>query len=252
LCICTQRTQSCRTLSTEPGIHIATPIDEARVNVVHRILDRYGRLLSPEEFKELSKTDPNLPPPAAMASYAASFEVPSLAEGFSIIDEVPFVRRPEPTHQNKGLLLDVDGTIRETLSGDFYPKTPEDIRLLPNRREVLLEWIDRGYQLFFISNQSGVSSKKVSQTAVEACFDRTVELLDLPVTEVRFCPHKAFPASCFCRKPMPGHGVDLMRTYKLSQQDLVMVGDMESDARFARAIGATYFDAAEFFDSKKG
>ena len=38
-------------------------------------------------------------------------------------------------------------------------------------------------------------------------FARTVELLDLPVAEVAYCPHPAFPVGCFCRKPLPGLGV---------------------------------------------
>jgi len=39
-----------------------TPLNEAYQNVVLRILERYGRLLGPDDLKELSKTDPNLPP----------------------------------------------------------------------------------------------------------------------------------------------------------------------------------------------
>jgi HAD superfamily hydrolase (TIGR01662 family) len=226
---------------------MATPVDEALVNVVLRVLERYGRLLSPYELKELGKTDPNLPPPAALAAYAANFERPRVDEGFSVVEETPFKRRPQPDHSGKGLLLDIDGTLRRTASGAIYPTDPSDVVLLPNRRETLQRWLDDGYQLFLISNQSGISSGKVSQWAVEACIMRTVQLLGLPVTEVRYCPHQAFPTTCFCRKPMPGFGVALMRKYQLSREHLVMVGDMDSDARFAEAIGATYRSADEFF-----
>lgn len=228
-------------------IHLATPIDDALVNVVQRVLERYGRLLAPDELKELAKTDPNLPPPAALASYAAQFESPTVDEGFSVVEDTPFERRPGPSHTAKGLLLDIDGTLRTTASGAIYPTDPADVVLLPNRRETLQRWIDDGYQLFLISNQSGISSGKVSRAAVEACIMRTIELLGLPVTEVRYCPHKAFPASCYCRKPMPGFGVALMKKYELSREHLVMVGDMDSDARFAETIGATYHTADAFF-----
>ena len=54
-----------------------------------------------------------------------------------------------------------------------------------------------------------------SASAAEAAFLKTVELLQLPVTEIAFCPHAAFPVSCFCRKPMPGLGVYLMQRYGL-------------------------------------
>lgn len=228
-------------------LHMATPVDEALVNVVQRVLERYGRLLAPDELTQLAKSDPNLPPPAALANYAARFESPQLDEGFAVVEDTPFERRPQPTHTGKGLLLDIDGTLRRTASGAIYPTDPADVVLLPNRRETLQRWLDDGYRLFLISNQSGIASGKVSREAVEACILRTVELLGLPVTEVRYCPHKAFPMSCYCRKPMPGFGVALIQKYALSREHLVMVGDMDSDERFARALGATYHSAEEFF-----
>lgn len=228
-------------------IHLATPPREAQVNVVNRILERYGQLPGPDELKELAKNDPNLPPPAAMAAYAACFEPPDLDEGFSVIEEIQFERRPEPACAKKGLLLDVDGTIRVTKSGEFYPVTPDDIDLLPNRREKLQPWIDDGYELFFVSNQSGIASKKLTREDAQSCFNRTIELLGLPVKEVAFCPHPAFPANCFCRKPLPGLGIQLMQKHELAREHLVMVGDMDSDADFAATIGAKYHDAKDFF-----
>jgi histidinol-phosphate phosphatase family protein len=225
-----------------------TPLNEAYQNVVLRILERYGRLLGPDDLKELSKTDPNLPPPAAMARWAASFEPPNLDEGFSVVEEIPFVRRPAKPGTVKGLLLDVDGTLRTTRSGEIYPRQPDDVQLLPGRRETLQRWVEVGYRLFFVSNQSGVASGQVSREAVDACFQRTVELLGLPVAEIAVCPHPAFPAGCFCRKPLPGLGIYLKQRHNLAGEHLAMVGDMDSDAQFAAALGATYHSAEDFFD----
>ena len=226
---------------------LATPIDEAYANVVLRILERYGRLLGPEELKELGKDDPNLPPPQAMARWAASFEAPHVDEGFAVVEELPFVRRVDPRFTGKGLLLDVDGTLRRTRSGEIFPRSPEDVELLPGRREQLRRWVADGYKLFFISNQSGVASGTVSKEAAEAAFARTVELLDLPVAEVAYCPHPAFPVGCFCRKPLPGLGVALIQRHQLAREHLVMVGDMDSDRDCARALAARYVHADEFF-----
>ena len=69
----------------------------------------------------------------------------------------------------------------------------------------------------------------------------------MPVVDLAYCPHTAFPAGCFCRKPMPGLGIALARKHGLAIDQWVMVGDMDSDADFARAIGARYVDAADFF-----
>lgn len=227
--------------------HLDTPMTEAFENVVRRVLERYGKLLGPDELKELSKTDPNLPPPAAMARWAACFEPPQLDEGFGAVEITPFVRRPGPARLGKGLLLDVDGTIRTTKSGEIYPREPADIELLPGRREVLQRWLDDGYQLFFVSNQSGVASENVTAEAVEACFARTIELLGLPVQEVAYCPHPAFPAGCFCRKPLPGMGILLADRHGLAREHLVMVGDMASDQQFAEGLGARFIHTDQFF-----
>ncbi len=227
--------------------YLATSVADARFNVALRIYRRYGRMLGPDEMKELTKSDPNLPPPVAMQRWMDSFEPPALDEGFSVVDEIAFVRRPDASLVNKGLLLDVDGTLRKTKSGELYPRQPDDIEILPGRAEVLNRWIDDGYQLFLVSNQSGVASNHLTREAADACFARTVELLGVPVAQIAYCPHSAFPAGCFCRKPMPGLGVQLMMQYRLAPEHLVMVGDMDSDEAFARSIGARYFDANEFF-----
>jgi HAD superfamily hydrolase (TIGR01662 family) len=230
-------------------IYLATSMRDATVNVVQRILERHGRLLGPDDLKALAKTDPNLPPPAALDRFAAQFERPSLDEGFGVVEEIPFVRRTPTPRTTKGLFLDVDGTLRKTKSGEIYPRTVDDIEILPRRRDVLRRWIDQGYRLFFVSNQSGVASGQVSHDDVAAIFARTIELLDLPVADVAFCPHPSFPVGCFCRKPMPGMGVHLIEKHGLDSSSLVMVGDMDSDERFAEAIGAKYHHADSFFGS---
>ncbi|MEO7326947.1 MAG: aldo/keto reductase [Minicystis sp.] len=231
---------------------LATPIDEAQINVVSRVLERHGKLLGPEELKALAKADPNLPPPAALTRWAACFEPPHREEGFALVEEIPFVRRVDPAFVEKGLLLDVDGTLRKTKSGENYPRTPEDIEILPGRREVLERWVARGYKLFFVSNQSGIAGESVSREAVEACFTKTVELLGLPVEEVAYCPHSAFPVGCFCRKPLPGLGVWLMNRHRLAREHLVMVGDLGSDQGFAKALGVKYLTAEELFGATAG
>jgi HAD superfamily hydrolase (TIGR01662 family) len=224
-----------------------TPIAEARINIVLRMLEKHGRLLGPEEMKALAKTDPNLPPPAAPARWVAGFEAPAADEGFAVVETVAFVRRVDPTHTGKALFLDVDGTLRRTRSGEPYPRHPDDLELLPGRREILAAWVAAGRRLFLVSNQSGVASGKLSREAAEAGFRRTVELLGVPVADVAFCPHPAFPAGCWCRKPMPGLGVALMQRHKLSREHLIVVGDMKSDAEFAAGLGAKFYDAETFF-----
>ncbi|MEM9598304.1 MAG: aldo/keto reductase, partial [Acidobacteriota bacterium] len=46
------------------GIRIDAPVEEALFNACLRMLDRHGRILSPDEIRQLSKADPNMLPPA--------------------------------------------------------------------------------------------------------------------------------------------------------------------------------------------
>jgi histidinol phosphatase-like enzyme len=46
---------------------------------------------------------------------------------------------------------------------------------------------------------------------------------------------------------MPGLGVYLARKYQLSYEEMIMVGDMDSDRHFADGLGIRYKDASEFF-----
>lgn len=229
------------------ALWLDTPLDEARVNVVRRMLALTGKLCGPDALKELGATHANLVPPSALTSWLGAFERPSRLEGFDTVERRPFSRIPGGGTR-PGLFLDVDGTLRVTRSGEKYPKAPDDFELLPGRREVLMRWHEAGWALFFVSNQSGIASGKVSAETVEAAFAGTAAALGVPVTDIAFCPHPAFPVGCFCRKPMPGLGVALIDRHGLDPERLVMVGDMSSDAGFAAAIGARYFDAEHFFD----
>jgi len=229
-----------------------TTLSDARWNAVLRMLHRNGRLLGPDEIAVLSKSEPNTIPPIAQSIWLKNFEPPTVAEGFSQIERRPFMRIPRPDRTQKAILLDVDGTVRMTRSGDKYPRDPADLAILPLRREILRRWHDLGYRLFFVSNQSGIASGKTRRDLVEAAFDKTIELLDLPIDDVAYCPHQAFPIACFCRKPMPGLAVQLIERHALSVPDLIVVGDMRSDAGLADGIGARYIDAADFFREPGG
>ena len=61
---------------------------------------------------------------------------------------------------------------------------------------------------------------------------------------------KAFPAGCFCRKPMPGMGIDLVVRHGLSMEHLVMVGDMDSDLSSRPTSGSPIITPMTFLLSR--
>jgi aryl-alcohol dehydrogenase-like predicted oxidoreductase len=73
-------------------IWLDTPLAQAQVNLVERVLERVGRLPSPEELRELSRREPGLLLPTSQMRAVRELEEPSLDEGFDAIEHVPFIR----------------------------------------------------------------------------------------------------------------------------------------------------------------
>lgn len=225
-------------------LHMNTSIEDAQFNAAKRIIEKTGKLLSPEEMK--NHKDPNIFPVAVLFAYQKSFEEPTVSEGFSSVEKVKFVRRNNSEYCNKALILDYDGTLRKTKSGQDYPIESNDIEALPGRKEILQKYKDAGYRLLGVSNQSGIGKGKLSNGAAKACFDKTNELVGHEIEYV-YCPHGSFPIACYCRKPLTGWAVHFIMKYKLDASQCIMVGDMTSDKTFAKRAGFKYVDQAVFF-----
>lgn len=83
-----------------------TPLPEAQTNVVLRMLEKYGRLLDPEELAEASETDENLVRPSVLFRMVRDLEPPSADEGFSEIEVVPFARRTR--HEGAAIAIAIE------------------------------------------------------------------------------------------------------------------------------------------------
>ncbi len=230
-------------------VWLDTPIEEARYNAAKRMLERQGKLLGPEEIRQAGRKDPNMFPPAVLTSFAKKLEPPANSEGFDEVQRVPFLRARGADYVNKALILDYDGTLRRTKSGAVYPTDPEDIVALPGRTEVLERYRGEGYRLVGVSNQSGVSSGRLTHEQATACFERTNALLGIDIEYV-FCPHPAGNPRCWCRKPLPGWGVHFIEKYRLDPAACIMIGDLRSDERFAAACGFPFVQAEKFFEDQ--
>lgn len=66
------------------------------------------------------------------------------------------------------LALDLDGTVKVTLSGEPFAKNAHDVKLVEGIEEAIWKWKNLGYIIFGISNQGGVAMKfKTPEEAVE-------------------------------------------------------------------------------------
>jgi len=224
---------------------LTTSIEDAQFNACDRMMRLRGKILSAAEMK--TDKSPNIFPPVVLFKYKKEFEKPTVDEGFGYVIKRKFERRFPKDWTGRAVIFDYDGTLRDTISGAKWPQDPADVMILPNRTERILAWKKLGYMLLGVSNQSGIAKGTPDEAGAIACFERTNELLGHDI-EYHYCPHRVPPISCYCRKPMPGLGVQLFHKYKLDPRQCIMVGDMTSDKTFAkRSHIGKYVDAEVFF-----
>jgi HAD superfamily hydrolase (TIGR01662 family) len=221
-------------------VWLDTDLENSQFNACLRMIERTGKILGPKE----KTNDPNLFPVAVIYKYRKEFEKPSKTEGFDSVEVVNFKREYPSDWINEAVIFDYDGTLRETKSGNKFPKYKEDVRILPNRKEIIQKL--KGKILLGVSNQSGIAKGELTAERAIECFKETNRLLGVDI-DFRFCPHSVPPISCYCRKPGPANGVDLILKYKLDPRKCIFVGDMGTDKTFAERCGFTFVDQEKFF-----
>lgn len=95
-------------------IYLDLDIESCTINACMRMMKNHGHLLSPSEIKKSS--NPNDIPPTVLFRFRKRFEMSSKGEGFSSVQCVQGYKHTF-TGSNKAVILDYDGTLRETLGG---------------------------------------------------------------------------------------------------------------------------------------
>ena len=238
------------------AIVMTTSIEDAQINALNRMWDNYNQIFySSEDIKNhpKAKKDSSVFPVAVFYKYRKEYVVPEMSEGFVSIEKIKFLRDWSKckgwTGKNKALILDSDGTLRTCKGNKEYPIHPNEIEILPNRTEVLKDHLSQGYMLLGVSNQSGVAKGDMTHQECQECFDETNRLLGVDI-EHHFSPAKVPPIVTYCRKPLSGIGVHLIRKYNLNPTDCIYVGDMTVDKSFAERLKFQFYFAKDFFKIK--
>lgn len=176
----------------------------------------------------------------------------------------------------KLLLVDLDNTIREPLSGAKFISHPKDQRIIAGADKALAHYDKQGWTIVGISNQAGIASGYKSLEDAIKEQEYTLELFP-QIRCILFCPDFdgsqcwAVTSHVYRVKPVPCHEESWSRKYigtfrkpgagmlKLSI-DLYMlkesiqggllnkaiwyVGDRPEDEQAAAAAGINYLDAA--------
>jgi histidinol phosphatase-like enzyme len=226
-------------------VRLMTDIADAQINAVSRLIEAHGALPMPEDLRSLGRKDHRYFGPDAQFRYERQVEPPTMDEGFASIKERPFVRAPSDA-SGSAVVLEYDGVLCASARGNAAVLDPSDIVIDDAKRAVLASRVSAGNRLFAIAWRPQIASEAMKAEDVDACFERTREILGLPI-DFAYCPHPAGPPVCWCRKPLPGLVLEFTRGYGISLDRSVMVGRAAADRTMAGRLSMTYAAEADFF-----
>lgn len=237
--------------ATEAGVPVRLKFvevskEQAQFNLCWRMCERYGHVLRCEELKDY-KHDDNMFAPTVLFGWFKKMARPLRAEGFDSVEIIKKGRWKLPAEfKNRAVIVDYDGTIRETKSGDKWPRDPSDVCAYPQAAAKLKKLAKDGWLLLGASNQSGVADDDPPMDVAKACFEETNRQLGVDI-EYAFDYSRAGPIRSWHRKPMPGMGVDFIWKHRLDPERCVFVGDAPTDRTFAQRCGFHFEWASVFF-----
>jgi aryl-alcohol dehydrogenase-like predicted oxidoreductase/predicted kinase len=205
-------------------VSLTTTIDQAQVNAVTRIVERYGRLPDDAEWAALRGRDVAAFLPTVQFRYQRELEPPDASEGFSRIEERAFEPQTNSARQGRAVIVWCD-----------------EPAILETHATLLRAHQESGAIVAVMSWQPGIEAGVQAEAVVRGSFvglaDRAGLRIDLSV-----CPHAAGPPRCWCRKPLPGLGVALIHRHRLDPARCLYVGSGPQDPGFARKLGFKYFN----------
>jgi aryl-alcohol dehydrogenase-like predicted oxidoreductase/predicted kinase len=196
-------------------IWLDTPLAQAQVNLVERLLDRSGVLPSPEALREMARREPGVLTPTSQMRTLRELEPPSMDEGWVAIERIPFARASASDGAQVGVLV--------AAAALQQPGWKDALRL--DRRDVP--------HLVFDWNPDGIAD------AVAAGAAAVSALVSGPV-ESALCPHGAGPPACWCRPPLRGLALAFARRHNVDLARSILVGTAPAHRTLATTLGADY------------
>jgi aryl-alcohol dehydrogenase-like predicted oxidoreductase len=193
-------------------VWLDTPVAQAQINLVERILDRFDCVLpSPEELRRVARREAGILAPTSQLRAVRELEEPSGDEGFADLERVPFVRTPGPG--GVGVLVAAaclaEPGWEEPLAG-----------LAAGRPHLVFDW------------RPGADADVLANDAA-----RLEAVVGGPV-EHAVCRHPGGPPTCWCRPPLPGLPLAFARRHGVELSRSILVGASAAHRTLAATLGA--------------
>jgi aryl-alcohol dehydrogenase-like predicted oxidoreductase len=200
-------------------VWLDTPLAHAQVNLVERLLERFGALPTPEQIRTAARGEPWLMLPTSQMRALRELEPPSADEGFATVETVSYARvalaggRP-------GVFIGAAATSRSGILralADAEPSAPH----------LLFDWIPDG----------DAGALRAARTRVEAAVSGPVD--------VAVCQHPGGPPSCWCRPPLPGLPLAFAHAHSVDPSRSILIGCSPAHRTLASTLGAHYIPVAD-------
>jgi len=194
-------------------VWLDTPLAQAQVNLVERLLERFGSLPSPEELRAVARREPGVHAPGSQMRTLRELEPPAADEGFASVEQVPFTRSAGR------------GRVGAFIAAAAFRE--------PDWKGALEQGDRRVPHLVFDWKPGGAAEENADVASL-----LTAEVSG-PV-ESALCPHPAGPPICWCRPPLPGLPLAFARKHAVDPSRSVLLGTSAAHRTLATSLGARY------------
>ncbi|MFA5356526.1 MAG: HAD family hydrolase [Candidatus Omnitrophota bacterium] len=159
------------------------------------------------------------------------------------------------------VFLDRDGVINRYPGDRDYVKSWDEFEFLPRVKPALKRLNEKGFRVFIISNQAGVSKGIYTQEALDTITGNMLsdlEAFGINIARVFYCIHRQ-EDDCACRKPRTGNiekALMMLRKEGIEPElrKSYFIGDTIRDIETGRAAGLNtilVFSGKEKADNKE-
>jgi aryl-alcohol dehydrogenase-like predicted oxidoreductase len=192
-----------------------TTLAQAQVNLVERILERFGSLPAPEELRMRARLEPGILTPTSQMRTLREFEPPSPEEGFAVVERTPFARAPVSGRARAGVFVAAEALARSGWSAALAASDPD----VPH---LVFDWTPAG-----------------STDAMLAGVERLAGQVT-GIVEGAVCAHAAGPPVCWCRPPLPGLPLAFARAHGVDPTRSALIGTGPAHRTLASTLGSRY------------
>jgi D-glycero-D-manno-heptose 1,7-bisphosphate phosphatase len=136
------------------------------------------------------------------------------------------------------LFLDRDGVVN--IEADYVWQV-EDFNFVDNIFRLCENFQTKGYKIFIITNQSGISRGYFSESDFNHLNDWMVARFlenGIIISKVYYCPHHPdITGPCNCRKPNPGMINQAETDFEIDLSNSILIGDNISDIEAGENAG---------------